>query len=96
MNLISVHFLILLNIATTCQIIVKEGYLLGSILQRWMWRDNLLHCACALFYTPKKRVQLSQVKKNSNILIRNKNFHFFHFFHLNFSFVQFSNNRLLC
>ena len=96
MNLISVHFLILLNIATTCQIIVKEGYLLGSILQRWMWRDNLLHCACALFYTPKKGVQLSQVKKNSNILIRNKNFHFFHFFHLNFPFVQFSNNRLLC
>ena len=73
-----------------------EGYLLGSILQRWMWRDNLLHCACALFYTPTKRVQLSQVKKSSNILIRNKNFHFFHFFHLNFPFVQFSNNWLLC
>ena len=95
-NFISVRFLILLNITTTCHIIVKEGYLLGSILQRWMWRDNLLHCACALFYTPTKRVQLSQVKKSSNILIRNKNFHFFHFFHLNFPFVQFSNNWLLC
>lgn len=79
-NLISVHFLILLNITTTCHIIVKEGYLLGSILQRWMWRDNLLYCPCASFHTPTKRVQLSQVKKNSNILIRNKNFHFFHFF----------------
>lgn len=95
-NLISARFLILLNITTTCHIIVKEGYLLGSILQRWMWRDNLLYCRCALFHTPTKRVQLSQVKKNSNILIRNKNFHFFHFFHLNFSLVQFSNNRLLC
>ena len=33
-NLISVRFLILFNITTTCHIIVKEGYLLGSILQR--------------------------------------------------------------
>ena len=78
------------------QHLVKEGYLLGSILQWWMWTDNLLHCACALFYTPTKPVQLSQVKKNSNIFIRNKNFQFVSLFHLNFSFVQSSNNPLLC
>ena len=35
-NLISVRFLILFNITTTCHIIVKKGYLLGSILQRWI------------------------------------------------------------
>ena len=53
MNLISVHFFILLNITTTCQIIVKEGYLLGSVFQRWVWRDNLLHYSYALF-TPQQ------------------------------------------
>ena len=55
MNLISVHFLILLNIATTCQIIVKEGYLVGSVFQRWVCRDNLLHYPYALF-TPQQNV----------------------------------------
>ena len=95
MNLISVHFLILLNITTTCQIKVKEGYLLGSILQRWMRRDNLLYCAWALFYTPTKRVQLSQVKKNSNIFIRNKSFHFFHFFTSIFLLFSFQTTGIL-
>ena len=56
MNLISVHFLILLNITTTSQIIVKERYLLGSILQRWMWRDNLLNIALVPYFTPQQNV----------------------------------------
>jgi len=56
MNLISVHFLILLNITTTSQIIVKERYLLGSILQRWMWGDNLLNIALVPYFTPQQNV----------------------------------------
>ena len=88
MNLISVHFLILLNITTTCRIIVKEGYLLGSVFQRWVWRDNLSLLVC-LIYTATKRVQLSQVKNILTFLSVIKTLISFTFFTSIFSLFSF-------